>query len=829
MAKGKKPKYEDLSDKERGELEQAGMKADNDVNISALESGKKEFKRRQKSQGKELSPRKQRKAEEKETFKQIKSGEMDKSFEKQPKKEAVKAVTDITDPNAPETIYHSTIGSPGVYNPDAPDPETLASYDTTPNIISTLVEGESPSETISKGIESQAWKDIVDNKNRAFDTYDEDTENASHVDNVVQENISNVNAAKAVADIVADPNSVSEEDKDAINTMTSDQVSEITDQAVSNYIDGDPELEADAKVFRDNLAKSRINAAEPAIEKMGLQQYYPDAGTPLQVGSYSGSLIGNVSLFGHGSGRVPVGIIDARKRAMEKAANQRAKNKNAIIEMAFAKGAIPLQSRIDDESWEIINKYSELTGNNMGALDYNTKLGRKFFKELRELKTFATRTKSTEKIVNQLSKDVLDEKKHVPEYVQKLMQQFNGGLLNIEDLRKNPALMGKLEKELRAYQNASFQLQKHENLKLDKAPLNMKSGVDWNSKETAGNVEEVSRIVRGGNYDKIYSVASTFMDLSRVKKIVDSDIKQFGFYLGEGKEGEEQKYREQYYDYFIGLHPEQFEEELKTVTHNQAKFKRAQDFKEKKYKDSQTTVLTNIVDKDAAGVETKNNLKMDSELTANGVTSSGDVRNSYNKHTGYTPIVDKDNPNKLGGYVPLTDKQKKSKHQVSINNASFRIEGQTYNYGQAMDIALEKKRHYNKPDFDTKFPELAGLINMPVDGMVTVQPSYAEHGYGMDTEDGRVELGTNNYGSNSDKAYNMYTKHYSSSYETEEDILVDDGKSTVSIWTVGGEDFPTKAQADAYKAELDSEAITSGSGERVPEPMQTNAQEKENL
>ena len=65
MGKKRKPKYEDLSDKERGRLEQEGMKANsNSVSISALDAGrsayKEELKTRKetnKSQKKDLKKR----------------------------------------------------------------------------------------------------------------------------------------------------------------------------------------------------------------------------------------------------------------------------------------------------------------------------------------------------------------------------------------------------------------------------------------------------------------------------------------------------------------------------------------------------------------------------------------------------------------------------------------------------------------------------------------------------------------------------------------------------------------------------------------------------
>ena len=54
--------------------------------------------------------------------------------------------------------------------------------------------------------------------------------------------------------------------------------------------------------------------------------YYPTIDKPINVGNYSGSLIGSTTLFAPGGALVPVGMMDARDAAIQKAALQKAKD-----------------------------------------------------------------------------------------------------------------------------------------------------------------------------------------------------------------------------------------------------------------------------------------------------------------------------------------------------------------------------------------------------------------------------------------------------------------------------------------------------------------------
>jgi len=60
-----------------------------------------------------------------------------------------------------------------------------------------------------------------------------------------------------------------------------------------------------------------------AVEKLGLEDYYPNIGKNIAVGSYSGKYLGSATIFAAPGMRLPMGLIDARKRAIAEAAKSK--------------------------------------------------------------------------------------------------------------------------------------------------------------------------------------------------------------------------------------------------------------------------------------------------------------------------------------------------------------------------------------------------------------------------------------------------------------------------------------------------------------------------
>lgn len=62
------------------------------------------------------------------------------------------------------------------------------------------------------------------------------------------------------------------------------------------------------------LAKKKV--PQLVIEKLGVQDYYPEIGRNIAVGTFTGSRIGSQTIYSGAGGLLPLGLYDARKRAI---------------------------------------------------------------------------------------------------------------------------------------------------------------------------------------------------------------------------------------------------------------------------------------------------------------------------------------------------------------------------------------------------------------------------------------------------------------------------------------------------------------------------------
>jgi hypothetical protein len=75
-----------------------------------------------------------------------------------------------------------------------------------------------------------------------------------------------------------------------------------------------------------NMFNQQQEKYNPATGALNPTDYYPTLNSPINVGSYSGSIIGSTSLFAPEGALVPIGMMDARDAAIQKAALQKAKD-----------------------------------------------------------------------------------------------------------------------------------------------------------------------------------------------------------------------------------------------------------------------------------------------------------------------------------------------------------------------------------------------------------------------------------------------------------------------------------------------------------------------
>jgi hypothetical protein len=87
-----------------------------------------------------------------------------------------------------------------------------------------------------------------------------------------------------------------------------------------------PSYDPSGKQVQQDIAQQQKAQTPLAIEKLALQDYFPNAGRNIAVGTFTGSRIGSQTIYSGYGALAPMGLIDARKRAVaEKAKAKRAK------------------------------------------------------------------------------------------------------------------------------------------------------------------------------------------------------------------------------------------------------------------------------------------------------------------------------------------------------------------------------------------------------------------------------------------------------------------------------------------------------------------------
>jgi hypothetical protein len=308
-----------------------------------------------------------------------------------------------------------------------------------------------------------------------------------------------------------------------------DEQSALLEQSAMEGIEG---LEAYDNYRRmlDRVKSTPIDYGLPALERLGLQDYYPDINTPLQVGAYSGSIIGSNPIFVGGGGYVPMGIIDARRRSLERAAQNRVKQGEKIKNLMLIDSAEQYQDKMHEYGLSIFNKYGEMVGwDYMQLQDQSNPIAREFQKEYREYESNALRSKAIQTQYEQVLKDLKDGR-HVPDHVINAMDRWQSGSWSIEDMM-NPDLLMDLEKEMKSYSSVT-------------ADAEALTGVIQKNKTFFGNIpedeadwakfnKEMETIRSTSDYDALRTGEFKWVPIDRIMELVDDKIKYGDYYNPE--------------------------------------------------------------------------------------------------------------------------------------------------------------------------------------------------------------------------------------------------------------------------------------------------------
>ena len=122
-------------------------------------------------------------------------------------------------------------------------------------------------------------------------------------------------------------NTPDEEDK----IVTTEPIPNASSNALSTIGQGAGLQGVDATGTKKDVEDETIRQAKEeyeeiptgVIEKLGVQDYYPEIGRDIAVGTFTGSRIGSQTIYSGAGGLLPMGLYDARKRALAETAKKK--------------------------------------------------------------------------------------------------------------------------------------------------------------------------------------------------------------------------------------------------------------------------------------------------------------------------------------------------------------------------------------------------------------------------------------------------------------------------------------------------------------------------
>jgi hypothetical protein len=532
--------------------------------------------------------------------------------------------------------------------------------------------------------------------------------------------------------------SMSEEQKQAYGQATANQLANQTVDnlrvapAAYNAVTGGPtgpirpsyeaitnkeQVERDVAAGYKDVAGSIPQAV---VEKLGVQDYYPEIGRDIAVGTFTGSRIGSQTIYSGAGGLLPMGLYDERKRALVKAAKEKQAKIDKFMEIPdtseqfnsdYKQGAFSfIQDGMAKHNWDL----------NAAMKD------KEFMKGYYRWQTMGKEITYTDGIVDaivdsQISKDG-KAVPYVPAGVLDQAYKFREGKLdNMEDIMSGKSKIMDYAKNMRNYQNgaewADGMIAKWSDpAKRVELPMNLKTGKEIDEKAMAEIQDSIKKLKENtGSYDSFLNV---------VKKHYDLDESLVGEWANLNNLPKDDPSRQWLKDYILKQMPaDSLIENVERQSNNNYNYwaKRGDWAREDKAKETELTKIINNA----------NNLNLKSKLdqisknpNLNDNQKQVAIKNLY-AEAGYNPRVGANG--EIFGIITLGGGDvRKQNVTLNANNAEVMIYNKANKKNEWVSVGKAMKLKGNKNyvvdnDIDTYFKNGNAVV---VPNEIRIQQTY---------------------------------------------------------------------------------------------------------
>jgi hypothetical protein len=262
----------------------------------------------------------------------------------------------------------------------------------------------------------------------------------------------------------------------------------------------------------NNQILAAQGATSPGV--LNPNTYVPGLGQPINVGTYSGSVIGSNPIFAATDQYVPMGIADAREKALQDAAVNAAKleKDKADIEMKLNAFEIPEGPKVKNKNYqrtidkevaryveESIAESKRIYGKDWrrALMSDDVEIGRDFKKGMAQFNYIADRSNQYTDKVATLQKSIEDGEMQTTPYINKLLQDAEYAMGEFKS--GDPTTLYELEGRMGAVMNLDNYLKKNSivtpemrDIKQSMSGANNKTEYDLYYKQYTGLVDDAA-------------------------------------------------------------------------------------------------------------------------------------------------------------------------------------------------------------------------------------------------------------------------------------------------------------------------------------------------
>jgi hypothetical protein len=337
-----------------------------------------------------------------------------------------------------------------------------------------------------------------------------------------QLDVETVNTVNALGDAM---NNMSEEQKQAYGQATANQLANQTANetvenvriapAAYNAVTGGPagpirppyeaitNKEKVEKDITDQYRNLDSSIPQAVVEKLGVQDYYPEIGRDIAVGTFSGSRIGSQTIYSGAGGLLPQGLYDARKKAL----NDAAKAKTAALDKYYS--GIDIASQFKPKFNETVNDAMDNLlykkhGGNVSAFLADNESRREFSR----LEAIAKNVNGYDAYASSILKDAADDTKFIdPEQVKNAQDIKRALVDDLDGILTGKKDLAPLFAKAQVYQNIIPQVDKVIKEILDpnrvgKLPINMRTGDVYNEPTFVAERDQFMQKLKGGTLNQ---------------------------------------------------------------------------------------------------------------------------------------------------------------------------------------------------------------------------------------------------------------------------------------------------------------------------------------